>query len=56
MTKTWTKPQFRELNLSAEIGMYYEDEGEPFEGAGAEKSEPPTRGPERESPKASPRA
>ncbi len=21
----WTKPEFRELSLSAEIGMYYED-------------------------------
>ena len=21
----WTKPDFRELNLSAEIGMYFED-------------------------------
>jgi coenzyme PQQ precursor peptide PqqA len=22
---TWTKPEYQDLNLSAEIGMYYED-------------------------------
>jgi coenzyme PQQ precursor peptide PqqA len=26
----WTKPEFRELNLSAEIGSYYEEEDIPL--------------------------
>lgn len=27
---SWTKPEFRELNLSAEIGSYYEEEDIPL--------------------------
>jgi len=39
---TWTKPQFRELNLSMEIGMYYEDGERPpdFEFSGDLPSTP----------------
>lgn len=26
---TWTAPQFEELNLGSEIGLYYEDDDDP---------------------------
>ena len=27
----WTRPEFREINLSAEIGMYAENAGAPYD-------------------------
>jgi len=35
----WTKPEFRELNLSAEIGSYYEHEDIPLFVTSARRSE-----------------
>lgn len=54
LRRTWTAPTFRELNLSLEVGMYFEDDEFPVDvpptGPAFSKLEPelsPERAPSR---------